>query len=76
MIIESHLGQERFHLQERKKKCFMVNPTLGLENIVNTIHIDNISTNLDGNSRTNEFQCPKVDCTATESENNHLASKR
>lgn len=52
----------------------MVNPTLGLENIVNTIHIDNISTNLDGNSYTNELQCPKVDSAATESENNHLAS--
>lgn len=52
----------------------MVNPTLGLENIVNTIHIDNISTNLDDNSHTNELQCPKVDSAATESENIHLVS--
>jgi hypothetical protein len=52
----------------------MVNPTLGLENIVNTIHIDNISTNLDDNSHTNELQYPKVDSTATESENIDLMS--
>jgi len=52
----------------------MVNPTLELECIVNTIHVDNISTDLDGNSHTNESQCHKVDSTATESKNNHLAS--
>jgi len=55
MIVESHLGQERYHIQG--KKIFMVNPTLELECTVNTIHVDNISTNLDGNSHTNERQC-------------------
>jgi hypothetical protein len=52
----------------------MVNPTLGLQRTVNTVQINNISTNLNGNSHTNELKYPKVDSTTTESENNHLAS--
>ena len=39
----------------------MVNPTLRLDSIVNTIHVDNIITNLNGNSHTDEPQCHKVD---------------
>ena len=52
----------------------MVNPTLAHDSIVNAIQIDSISTYLIGNSHINERQCPKIDCTTTESENHHLAS--
>ena len=69
----SYRSRKIYQLQE-KIIFFMVNPTLGLESTVNTIQIYNISTNLDGNSHTNELQCPKVDCTATESGNHHLVS--
>jgi len=31
---------------------------------------------LDGNSYTNELQCPKVDCAAMESENHHPVSNK
>lgn len=51
----------------------MVNPTVGLQSIVNIIHINNINTNLGGNSHTNVLQCPKADCTPMESEKSQFS---
>ena len=46
----------------------MVKSTIGLQSIVNIIHINNININLDVNSHTNVLQCPEADCAPMESE--------
>ena len=55
MIVESHLGQERYQLQGRVLRALWTPSKLI------TLAPD-------------ELHCPTVDSTATESENNHLAS--